>query len=76
MKIDQNKDGSIDITFSDDDLKAIKKNNNTFHIDTLTLKHSINIIVKFCAKIIEKLPKKIKNMMSDDNNPVWGREKK
>ena len=44
MKIAQNDDGSIDITFSDKDLKACKNNNNTIHIDQEKTKHCLKKI--------------------------------
>ncbi len=45
MKIAQNNDGSIDISFSDKDLEACKNNNNTIHLDQEKTKHCLNILV-------------------------------
>jgi hypothetical protein len=75
MKIAQNDDGSIDITFSDKDLKACKNNNNTIHIDQETTKHCLNILVHFASIVYKKLPEKVKKIMTPPNHPLIGREK-
>jgi hypothetical protein len=75
MKIAQNDDGSIDITFSDKDLKACKNNNNTIHIDQETTKHCLNILVQFVSLVYKKLPEKVKKIMTPPNHPLIGREK-
>ena len=76
MKIAQNDDGSIDITFSDKDLKACKNNNNTIHLDQEMAKNCLNVLVHFASLVYKKLPEKYKNMMTPPNHPLIGREKK
>ena len=75
MKIAQNNDGSIDISFSDKDLEACKNNNNTIHLDQEKTKHCLNILVYFASLVYKKLPEKVKKIVTEQNNPLIGREK-
>lgn len=75
MKIAQNNDGSIDISFSDKDLEACKNNNNTIHLDQEKTKHCLNILVHFASIVYKKLPEKVKKIMTLPNHPLIGREK-
>lgn len=76
MKLAQNEDGSIDISFSDKDLEACKNNNNIIHLDAEKTKHCLNILVHFASLVYKKLPEKTKKIMTTADNPLIGREKK
>ena len=41
MKVRQEKDGSVNIIMSDEEMDSIKKNNNTFHLNVKKLRNSL-----------------------------------
>ena len=62
MKISQEEDGSINIILLDKEIKAIKENNNTFHLDVKRLKNSMNILFHHLFEINKKLPKELQGL--------------
>ena len=67
MKVRQEKDGSVNIIMSDEEMDSIKKNNNTFHLGVKKLRHSLNILFTCLFEINKKLPKEIQALSTDLN---------
>jgi hypothetical protein len=69
MQINQRKDGSIELKLTDDEIKIMKENDNTFHIDIEKTKDSLDIIMLYLWKIFDGLPEKVKKRMQTKHPP-------
>ena len=69
MQINQREDGSIELKLTDEEMKIMKKNDNTFHIDVEKTKDCLDIIMMYLWRIFDNLPKDVQKRMQTKHPP-------
>ena len=69
MQINQRKDGSIELKLTDEEMKIMKKNDNTFHIDVEKTKDCLDIIMMYLWRIFDNLPVDVQKRMQTKAPP-------
>jgi len=70
--IQNNKDGSADIKFSEEEIKLIKEKGK-LHFDPVAFKHVVNALSRMLFTFTLNFPEDTKNIMSDNNTKVDGK---
>ena len=69
MQINQREDGSIELKLTDEEMKIMKKNDNTFHIDVEKTKDCLDIIMMYLWRIFDNLPEDVQKRMQTKQPP-------
>ena len=69
MQINQREDGSIELKLTDEEMKIMKKNDNTFHIDVEKTKDCLDIIMMYLWRIFDNLPIDVQKSMQTKHPP-------
>ena len=69
MQINQREDGSIELKLTDEEMKIMKKNKNTFHIDVEKTKDCLDIIMMYLWRIFDNLPEDVQKRMQTKQPP-------